>query len=556
MRKRVFQTNILTAIFVTVICGVLFLTVFFSFFTNHISEDLELYAQHIAAALNSSAEDDGIFLRSLHTSGIRITLIDGDGKVLYDNYADPSRMDNHLTRPEVADAIRNSSGESTRKSDTLTLRTHYYALLLDNGHVLRLAASQDSVFSLMLKMTAPVAAVAGLAIVISYYLARAAAVRITQPINDLDLSDPLSNDVYEELSPLLIGINDLIIALSGKTEELTKHLTDFSALADNMQEGLIFLDLNKRVLSINKGACDLFRVGAKEVVGGNLLGVSRNLLLQEVADSALAGSSKEALLEADGRTYSLFASPTIGDGAAVGCIILILDVTEKQDAEKIRREFSANVSHELKTPLQSISGYAEIIENGIAKNADIKRFSAKIHAEALRLTALIDDIMRISQLDEGAKNAPVEQVNLLALAEETASIFKESAKTNKVRVTTEGAEASISGVRTILSEMLANLIDNAIKYNVTGGLVAVSVETKDGCVVLSVTDTGIGIPKEHLARVFERFYRADKSRSRDAGGTGLGLSIVKHGAQFHNAKVEIESAVGKGTAIKVVFPSP
>ena len=552
MRNKIFVRLVLLITAVMIICGIVFLIISYNLFTAEVTDNLQQSASYISAALNETDNRED-YLRSFGAGNIRITLISGDGTVLYDNFADESAMDNHLDRPEVKDAINNMTGKSSRRSDTLSQRTHYYAVLLSDGSVLRLAETRNSVFSLVLNMLFPFIIAVFVIFVISFYLAKSTSDKLVKPINELDLTDPLSNNVYEELSPLLTRIDKLFSELNEKTGELARHQQDFTALINTMQEGFILLDSNRKIISVNNSVCGLFHVSPQNIIGHDLLNLSRDLTLSEITVSALEGTPKDMLMEIDSKSYSFITSPTKDGENTIGCIILVIDITERQNAEKLRREFSANVSHELKTPLQSISGYAEIIEYGIAKEADVRRFSSKIREEANRMTALIEDIMKISRLDEGVQGLPREEIDLLFLVNDVAASFKDVARANKITVSVEGEHLFVNGVKTILTEMLMNLVDNAVKYNVPEGSVTINLTNRGGSAVLSVADTGIGIPEEHIPRVFERFYRVDKSRSREAGGTGLGLSIVKHGALIHNAKLEIESTAGKGTVIRVVF---
>ena len=485
----------------------------------------------------------------------RITLIDSDGNVLFESEEPADELENHSERPEVIEALQDGVGYDGRLSQTFSKQTYYYALRLDNGMVIRVSDTMDSVWKNLISGLGIAIALIVLLTVLALVCVRFVTNRIVAPINHLDLEHPLDNEgeTYEEISPLLGRIHKQNQQIYSQVQQLKQNQEEYLAITEYMKDGLIVTN-RKVVLSINRSAQRLFGVTLDECINHDIVTVSRNEVLKEALKEALQGNSSEKLLELGGRVYQLLANPVrVSDGVG-GAVILVLDVTEKQAAEKMRREFSANVSHELKTPLMSISGYAEIIENGMVRPEDIQKFAGRIHAEASRLSNLVEDIIRLSRLDEaGDAPLPKELVNLSEICEDVKKHLAASAAEKNVEFCYSGVPVQVTGVRQVLYEMVFNLCDNAIKYNQTGGKVDLTLEKLNGTVKLTVRDTGIGIAKEDLDRIFERFYRVDKSHSRETGGTGLGLSIVKHGAILHKAKVNVESEPGKGTAIEIVF---
>lgn len=550
MTKRIFRSIFLVATTVLLACLVLIMGVLYEYFTNiqrsTLTAQMELAVQGV--------EHEGMdYFSGLNASGCRLTWIQADGTVLYDSAADESTMENHADREEVQEALRTGTGESARTSATLAEKTLYRAVRLNDGSVLRVAVTQYTVMTLLLGMLQPIALVLLVALVLSALLARRVSRQITEPLNALDLEAPLENDTYEELSPVLTRIEHQHRQINIQLAQLRHQQDEFAAITGSMSEGLILLDDRSVILSINPAAARLFGVDPA-CIGQNMLTVERQLTVQKLIADALAGKRAEAPVEISGREYQFDASPVTSDGKIAGVCILAFDITEKARADQLRREFSANVSHELKTPLQSIMGSAELIENGLVKPEDMPRFVGHIRSESARLVTLIDDIIRLSQLDEGGE-LPEETVDLKALAEEATGTLSAAANAKSVQLSVQGTAASVRGVRRLLYEIIYNLCDNAIKYNEKGGSVTVSVAPDgQGGATLTVADTGIGIPPEAQSRVFERFYRVDKSHSKESGGTGLGLSIVKHAAQYHNAEIRLESAVGRGTTIGVHFP--
>jgi len=521
-------------------------------FYDNMKADVKNNAAYIAAAVNMLGTD---YLHEINKSDdtSRITLISSDGTVLYDNMEDISAMDNHLNRPEVLSALKKGIGEAVRLSDTMDKQTFYYAVKLDNGTIIRLSKTMSSVYYEVGSLVPYMLVIAVVVFTLAMLIAKRQTKKIVVPINGLDLENPLSNDIYDELSPLLVRIEKQNKQIERQMRELKEKQEEFFAITKNMSEGLIILDNNAHILSINRSALEMLGIGNKDYHSKHILTINRSLPLQTAVEKSIKGASCQEILPVGKYQYQIIANPVFIDNNLKGVVLLIIDITEKYEAEQMRREFSANVSHELKTPLTSISGYAEIMKNGLVKAEDMYKFAEKIYNEASRLINLIDDIIKLSSLDENSMKRPVDQVDLLALSKDVVSRLTNKAEEKNIKLSVTGERAVITGTKQILEEMIFNLCDNAIKYNRDGGSVDVSVLYRGKNIVLTVSDTGIGIPKEHQGRVFERFYRVDKSHSKSTGGTGLGLSIVKHGAIYHNAAIELESQVGKGTTIRIIF---
>lgn len=502
-----------------------------------------------------AAQGDSAYLKKL-CEGIesRVTFIDGTGQVIFESQASGEALDNHGDRPEVIEAAGDGTGSDVRYSDTLAKQTFYYAMKLSDGSVLRVARTTDSVLKNMASGFGAMAVTTLAIIVLAVVLAKKTAKRMVEPLNNLNLNEPLENKIYEELEPLLVRLDKQNKKISEQMERLRQNQEEYLAITEHMKDGLIVMN-REVVLSINTAATKLFEVRREECVGHSIVTVSRNEALKAVLASVFAGNDTQRPADIHGRAYHIFGNPVLDSaGNVTGAVIFILDVTEKQKAEMMRREFSANVSHELKTPLMSISGYAEIMKNGLVRPEDMKNFAGRIFDEASRLSTLVGDIIKLSRLDEADGTLPTETVDLYEMACETKEQLFMSAEKNHITVEVSGSSARMTGVPQVLGEMLYNLCDNAIKYNRPGGHVWIDVCSDGGCVVLKVSDDGIGIAKEHQERIFERFYRVDKSHSKETGGTGLGLSIVKHGAMLHNAGMDIESTPGQGTRLKFIFP--
>ena len=550
MTKKIFQSILLVAGAVLLASLLIIMGFLYDYFggveENQLRDELSL----AAAAVEDGGTD---YLSRLTADRCRLTWIAADGSVLYDTRTDAESLENHASRAEVSQALTTGTGESTRYSSTLMEKTMYYAQRLDDGTVLRISISRATVGMIAVGMIQPLLIVLIVALILSGLLARRLSRRIVDPLNSLDLEHPLDNDAYEELSPLLKRIHRQHVEIQTQLRELREKTDEFTQITGSMREGLILLDEHGSILSINAAAQMLFGADA-QCVGRDFLAIERSHEISAAIQAAVTDGHSEVRAERAGRVYQFDISRITSDGKLLGTVILAFDITEQEFAERNRREFTANVSHELKTPLQGIIGSAELIENGMVRPDDLPRFVGHIHAEAARLVTLIDDIIRLSQLDEGDA-MPTEPVDLLAVSQEAAENLHDAAAARSVTVSVTGQPSVIPGVRRLLYEVVYNLCDNAIKYNRDGGRVDVTVAADAGGSSITVADTGIGIAPEHQARVFERFYRVDKSHSKASGGTGLGLSIVKHAVQYHHGRIELESTPGTGTTIRVVFPN-
>ena len=551
MTKKIFQSILLVAGCVLLASLLIIVGFLYDYFggveKNQLRDELSL----AAAAVEDGGTD---YLSQLTADRYRLTWIAADGSVLYDTKTNAESLENHASRAEVSQALATGTGESTRYSSTLMEKTMYYAQRLDDGTVLRISISRATVGMIAVGMIQPLLIVLIVALILSGLLARRLSRRIVDPLNSLDLEHPLDNDAYEELSPLLKRIHRQHVEIQTQLRELREKTDEFTQITGSMREGLVLLDEHGSILSINAAAQALFGADA-QCVGRDFLTIERSHEISTAIQAAAADGHSEVRAERAGRVYQFDISRITSDGKFLGTVILAFDITEQEFAERNRREFTANVSHELKTPLQGIIGSAELIENGMVKPEDLPRFVGHIHAEAARLVTLIDDIIRLSQLDEGDA-MPTEPVDLLAVSQEAAENLHDVAAARDVMVSVTGQPAVLPGVRRLIYEIVYNLCDNAIKYNRDGGRVDVTVAADAGGSSITVADTGIGIAPEHQARVFERFYRVDKSHSKASGGTGLGLSIVKHAVQYHHGRIELESTPGTGTTIRVVFPNP
>ena len=549
MTKRIFQAVCLVAAMVLVLSTGVLLALFYDNYVGRAEQSLRTEAAFVAQGLNTGGED---YLLGLTDRSRRITLVDQDGTVRYDNTADAGQMENHLEREEIQEALSTGSGQSRRVSETLSQETVYYAILLENGMVLRLAATQSSVWALLLTVLQPATMVVIAALVLGAILAHRAAKAIVAPINSLDLDQPEDAKAYEELSPLLSRIARQKRTIDAQLHRARRQQEQFRLITENMSEGLLVVDSQTNLLSCNSAALRL--LGAeKQPENPSVLALNHAEAFRTVIRDALAGRHGEGRLEVGGRSLQLLANPAGQEGEAAGAVILVMDITEREQREALRREFSANVSHELKTPLTSISGFAELMKSGVVAQKDVMDFSQSIYDEAQRLIHMVEDIIRLSELDETELHRETGPIDLCDFCRREVERMRPEADRRGVTLSLQGEAATVQGNAQILGELVYNLLDNAIKYNKPQGSVTVTV-TPGKRVRLRVEDTGIGIPKESQSRVFERFYRVDKSRSDDVSGTGLGLSIVKHAAQFHRARVELQSTEGKGTAITVTFP--
>ncbi len=491
------------------------------------------------------------YLEKLDNSDCRLTWIAEDGTVLMDTYADESEMENHIDREEVQEAFAAGSGKSSRHSDTLTEQTIYSARLLSDGTVLRASFSGYTIWAWLAALIVPFIAVFAIAVIISTYLARSIARRIVRPINELDIDDPMCSVVYDELSPLLTRINRQHKEIESHIAEIEAKTNEFEQIISAMSEGLVLINVHGDILSINSAARQIFGA-AGDCVGENFLKLKHDLKFTRSVEKSLSGKNSCFDMEKNGRIYRLNIN-TIKNGAEIlGAVVLAFDVTEQANAEKTRREFTANVSHELKTPLQTIMGSAELMESGLVKPEDTSRFIGHIKNEAARLVNLVNDIIHLSQLDESS-NPAKETVDLYTAANETVSLLRSSADKRGISISVEGEKTEIQGVRAYLHEIIYNLCDNAIRYNKDSGSITIKVGSENGRAFIIVSDTGIGIPQEHQSRIFERFYRVDKSHSKETGGTGLGLSIVKHAVMIHGGTISLESVPNEGTTIKITL---
>ena len=502
-----------------------------------------------AVSVEDSGED---YLRQVSSDRFRLTWIAGDGTVLYDTRADGESMENHGDRTEVKQALAQGEGESIRYSSTLLRQTVYCAKRLSDGTVLRISVSRATAGVLALGMFQPILLVLIVALILSALLAGRLSRRIVEPLNSLDLEHPLDSDAYEELSPLLNRINRQNRQITEQVKQLRRRTDEFEQITASMGEGLVLLDNNSRVLSLNPAARRLFAAD-ESCVGQDFLTVDRSREMSEAIRRAMEQGHSEIRSRRGDKTYQFDITRIDSQGDVLGAVILAFDITERESGERLRREFTANVSHELKTPLQGIIGSAELIENGMVKPEDMPRFIGHIRGEAQRMVALIGDIIRLSQLDEG-EEMPREDVDLLEVARRAAEQLDTTAQARKIAVTVDGQPTAVNGVRQLLYEVIYNLCDNAIKYNVDGGSVRMTVSGDGANACVTVADTGIGIPLEQQARVFERFYRVDKSHSKASGGTGLGLSIVKHAVQYHGGSISLNSRPGEGTTVRVWLP--
>lgn len=549
MTKKIFHSILLVAGTVLLASLLVIMGCLYEYFGSVEKKQLRDELELAAVAVEKNGTE---YLSQLSSERYRLTWIENDGTVLYDTMTDAESLENHADRVEVKQALEYGDGESTRYSSTLLQKTMYCAERLADGSVLRISMSRATAGVLLVGMGQPILVVLIVALILSSVLAKSLSRRIVQPLNKLDLEHPLENDAYEELAPLLGRINRQHLQIDKQMDELQRQQTEFSQITSSMREGLVLLDEKEHVLSINPAAEKLFGTD-ESCVGQDFLTIDRSHDMSLAIERAMDEGHSEARVERGGRIWQFDVSRIGASGAAVGAVLLAFDITERETAEQTRREFTANVSHELKTPLQGIIGSAELLENGMVKQEDVPRFVGHIRKEAQRLVTLIGDIIRLSQLDEG-EPMPTETVDLLEVTREAAENLQTAAAARDVTVTVEGQPAELEGVRRLLYEIVYNLCDNAIKYNVTGGRVDLSVSCTGGTAAVVVRDTGIGIPADQQDRVFERFYRVDKSHSKASGGTGLGLSIVKHAVQYHHGVIELKSELGKGTEIRVTFP--
>ena len=550
MTKRIFKSIFLASLVVLIAALVVIMGALYNYFSDLQRRQLAMQTNLASQAVTH----EGIgFLTAMEDMEARVTWIGADGSVIYDSHGDSGTMENHLEREEIREALESGTGYAARYSDTLAEQFVYTAQRLPDGSVLRLSMAQYSTMSLVMDTAEPILIILILASLLSLWLASRLSWSIVQPLNGLDLDNPLNNQGYEELSPLLRRIDSQQRQLKGQKEELKRKQREFDTVTNNMDEGLVLLNDRGVVLTMNPAAARIMGL-SRPFVGINIHSVVQEGVLEEVVDKALAGKRKEAQFSMLGGEYQAEANPVKTSGGVSGIVLLLLDVTEKRRAETQRREFTANVSHELKTPLHAISGYAELLKSGLVRPEDVAGFAGNVYSEAQRLIRLVEDILKLSRLDEGAAADKRENLDLYELVCQTLDEMKHYTERTGVTLTVTGEPMPMVGIPGQIRMMVGNLFTNACKYNRPGGRVDVTVSKAYRAVVLTVADTGIGIAPEHQERIFERFYRVDKSHSKAVGGTGLGLSIVKHAALIHNAKIELESEPGRGTTIRVIFP--
>ena len=550
MTAKIFRNSMVVGLSVFLLTVALFMSMLYQYFQEQFTAQLENEAALVSVGVEAMGQD---YLDGLSSTN-RITWVAPDGTVLYDNTADPASMENHADRVEIQEAMRGSRGTSVRESATLSEKTIYAARRLSDGSVIRLAGAQRTVAVLLLSMIQPLLIILALSLLLAAVLASRLSKGMIQPILNLDLEHPEQCETYDELSPLLTRIRRQNDTIQRQMETLRQRQQEFTALTENMSEGFLLLDQRGHVLSYNSGALRLLGA-APPREEANVLTLDRGENFRQTVETALAGTRCQEHLERSGRQVQLLADPVFRGEQVAGAVLVLVDVTEREQGEQMRREFTANVSHELKTPLTAISGMAEIIKNGMVKPEDVAGFAADIYKECQRLITLVEDVIHLSRLDEGGAGLEKEPVELLGLCRKAVQRLEPLAQSGQVTIKTEGAPCTLPGIPGILEEIVYNLCDNAIKYNRPGGSVTVTVTPTKAGTELAVSDTGIGIPPEDQQRVFERFYRVDKSHSKEIGGTGLGLSIVKHGAMLHDARVELESTLGQGTTVRVIFPA-
>lgn len=548
MHKKIFRSSMLVTLLVLLSSVGLMMGILYDYFESQLINELEREAAYISIAI----ENEGIeYLDSIENENERITLIAPDGTVIADTVADAESLENHSSRDEVRQAMQNGSGTSSRYSDTLTEKIVYYAVEMKNGEILRISTRHYTVITILFSLVQSIAIVVLIALLLSLWLCHRVSVKLVEPINTLDLEHPENNETYDELTPLLKKIANQRQTIDKQLKDAIQMQEEFKLITENMNEGFLVIDKKMRILTYNSSAMKFLDISETE--SESILSVNRTKEFRKMLERVLSGERYESETESDERCCRFIANPVFAEGQTIGAVIVILDVTESVNREKLRREFTSNVSHELKTPLTSISGFAEIMKSGDTPDEMVIDFSNSIYDEAQRLISLVSDIMKISELDEKTVVYEKETVDLYALSLEVAERLHAEADKKNVKINVIGDTAEVIGVRKILDEMIYNLCDNAVKYNKENGIVDIIVNLADGKVKLIVRDTGIGIPLSQQERVFERFYRVDKARSKSIGGTGLGLAIVKHGAMYHNAEIKLESKENVGTSVSIIF---
>lgn len=550
MTKKIFRSSLLTALTVLAVSLFFVFGILYRYFEDQLINELKSKAEYISYAIELGGADA---LKKISDEDERITLISSDGTVIADTEANAADMENHLERSEVKQALTSGSGTSVRYSDTLTEKIIYYAVKTPDGNILRVSVKHYTVITILLGLVQPILVTLLIAAALCFVLSARLSKSIVKPINSLDLDEPENNDAYEELAPLLRKISRQKKVIDEQLQTAKQKQEEFRLITENMSEGFLVINQQRNVLTYNSAALRL--LGISEAPAGDVLAINRSSPFRSAVERALSGERSENEMAFGESSYSIIANPVFENNATIGAVIVIPDVTERIQREQLRREFTTNVSHELKTPLTSISGFAEMMMNGVPDDIAAD-FSRSIYDEAQRLIVLVGDIIKLSELEENSERFERECVNLRELSDDVAKRLEFAAENKKVAVTVIG-NAQITGVRKILDEMIFNLCDNAIKYNKNGGSanITISTDAEKCTVTLTVRDTGIGIPGYAQSRVFERFYRVDKGRSKSAGGTGLGLAIVKHGAICHNAEIRLKSEENKGTEISVIFPN-
>lgn len=560
MTKKIFTGVISVSLIIMLVCVGLVMGIMYDYMGQKLDDQLAAEAVLVEEGWKTGGQDYLDQLEQQRNMKSRVTVLSPDGKVLYDSAADSSKMENHMQREEVKEALAEGEGYATRTSYTLSADMRYYAKKMDDGSIVRIAISHNSQMKLLLDTSGMIILTLAVLVALSGIISYRAAKAIIKPINDIDLDHPDITETYDELGPLLHRIHQQNTSIRIQMANLRKAREEFNIITENMSEGLLIIDKDTEILSYNPGALRMLRRGEEELrqadpTDGSVFRLNRSEPFRNAVNTALSGQSMRQYMESAGETYEIIANPVKEDHKVTGAILIIMDVTERERGERLRREFTSNVSHELKTPLTSIYGVSDMLQSGLVKDEDVKDFAGTIKKESSRLISLIDDIIRLSQLDENTIPQEMETVDLWEITQQAAMRLSGKAEENQVVVKCAGVQTSIKGVEYIVDEIVYNLCENAIKYNKKGGEVKVTVRKEGGKSILMVVDTGIGIPKEDQARVFERFYRVDKSHSRKIGGTGLGLSIVKHAVSYLGGEIFLESVEGEGTAVTVTFPA-
>ena len=549
MNKRIFRSMVAVSAMVLLVCVICITSVLYGYFGDIIRDELK----EEASIISQEVQKDHDYLTEINSIKNRVTLVSADGTVLYDSEADAGSMENHLDREEISGAIENGEAYSTRFSDTLSTKTIYYAKLLDDGSVLRLAQEQSMVMLLLRGIIRPVILIMFAIIILAFIVSEFISRKIVNPVNDLDLSDPEAEEPYPELAPLITKIRQQNRHIAIQLDEMQRKQKEFMAIMENMSEGFLMIDKNMEILSYNSAAFALLGSSVEDRPN-TAFELNRSASFRHAIESALSGEHDQQPFETENGSYNIIANPVIEEGKIMGAVVIIVDVTEKEQRERLRREFTSNVSHELKTPLTTIYGVSDMMAEGLVKPADVKSFGRNIREESSRMISLIDDIIKLSKLDEDSFPEEIVSVDLLETAKDVIERLTIKAEEKGIGLYLEGEHVSIKGIPSLCGEIIYNLCENAIKYNKDNGNVMISVTGKGGKAVLTVEDTGIGIPFEYRERIFERFFRIDKSHSQQVDGTGLGLSIVKHAVSHMGGSIEVESTEGKGTKITVMFP--